>query len=95
MNRLREKYNKEVVPKLVEKYKYTSVMEVPKLEKIVINIGVGDAKENRKFLEASVNELELITRKMCQNKFKKISLNLLYKEIYSRFQNKRRSRNWM
>ena len=61
MNRLREKYNNEVVPKLVEKYKYTSVMEVPKLEKIVINIGVGDAVQNSKLLEASVKELELIT----------------------------------
>lgn len=61
MNRLREKYKNEVVPKLVEKYKYTSVMEVPKLEKIVINIGVGDAVQNSKLLEAAVNELELIT----------------------------------
>ena len=61
MNRLREKYNKEVVPKLVEKYKYTSVMEVPKLEKIVINIGVGDATENDKYLDAAVNELQAIT----------------------------------
>ena len=61
MNRLSEKYNKEVVPKLVEKYKYTSVMQAPKLEKIVINIGVGDATENEKYLDAAVNELQAIT----------------------------------
>lgn len=61
MNSLSEKYKKEVVPKLVEKYKYTSVMQAPKLEKIVINIGVGDATENEKYLDAAVNELQVIT----------------------------------
>ena len=61
MNRLSEKYRNEIVPKLMEKYNYTSVMQVPKLEKIVINIGVGDATLNEKYLEAAVNELELIT----------------------------------
>ena len=61
MNSLSEKYKKEVIPKLVEKYKYTSVMQAPKLEKIVINIGVGDATENDKYLDAAVNELQAIT----------------------------------
>ena len=61
MNRLSEKYKKDIIPKLMEKYNYKSVMEVPKLEKIVINIGCGDATENSKYLEAAVNELELIT----------------------------------
>ena len=61
MNRLSEKYKNEIIPKLKEKYNYTSVMQVPKLEKIVINIGVGDATINDKFLEAACNELELIT----------------------------------
>ena len=61
MNSLSEKYNKEVIPKLVEKYGYTSVMQAPKLEKIVINIGVGDATENDKYLDAAVNELQAIT----------------------------------
>ena len=61
MNSLSEKYNKEVIPKLVEKYGYTSVMQAPKLEKIVINIGVGDATENEKYLDAAVNELQAIT----------------------------------
>ena len=57
MNRLREKYVNEIVPNLTKKYNYTSIMEVPKLEKIVINIGVGDATTNSKLLDAAVNEL--------------------------------------
>lgn len=61
MNRLREKYVNEIVPNLTKKYNYTSIMEVPKLEKIVINIGVGDAITNSKLLDTAVNELELIT----------------------------------
>ena len=61
MNHLKEKYTKEIVPELTEKYKYTTVMDVPKLEKIVVNIGVGDAAGNSKLLEAAMNELELIT----------------------------------
>ena len=54
MNRLSEKYKKEIIPKLMEKYNYKSVMQVPKLEKIVINIGVGDATGNSKLLDAAV-----------------------------------------
>ena len=61
MNHLKEKYTKQIVPELMEKYKYTTVMSVPKLEKIVINIGTGDATTNAKLLEAAMNELELIT----------------------------------
>ena len=61
MNRLKEKYVNEIVPNLTKKYNYSSVMQVPKLEKIVINIGVGDATTNSKLLDAAVNELELIT----------------------------------
>ena len=61
MNRLKEKYLNEVVPSLKEKYSYKSIMQVPKLEKIVINIGVGDATGNSKLLDAAVNELEQIT----------------------------------
>ena len=61
MNRLKEKYVNEIVPSLMQKYNYTSVMQLPKLEKIVINIGVGDATTNSKLLDAAVNELELIT----------------------------------
>ena len=61
MNRLKEKYVNEIVPSLMQKYNYTSVMQAPKLEKIVINIGVGDAVQNSKLLDAAVNELQLIT----------------------------------
>ena len=61
MNHLKEKYVNEIVPSLMQKYNYTSVMQAPKLEKIVINIGVGDATTNSKLLDAAVNELELIT----------------------------------
>ena len=60
MNRLKEKYLNEVVPSLKEKYNYKSVMEVPKLEKIVINMGVGDATQNSKLLEAAVADLTKI-----------------------------------
>ena len=61
MNRLKEKYLKEVVPSLKEKFNYKTIMEVPKIEKIVVNIGVGDATTNSKLLYAAVAELELIT----------------------------------
>lgn len=61
MNRLKEKYNKEIVPALTEKYGYTSVMNVPKLEKIVVNMGVGDATTNSKLLEAAMNDMAKIT----------------------------------
>ena len=61
MNRLKEKYVSEIVPSLKDKYKYKSIMEVPKLDKIVVNIGVGDAAHNAKMLEAAMNELEAIT----------------------------------
>ena len=59
-SRLKEKYQKEVIPALMEKFQYKNVMEVPKLEKIVVNMGVGEAKENPKVLENAVKELELI-----------------------------------
>ena len=61
MNRLKEKYNNEIVPSLREKYNYASVMEVPKLEKIVVNMGVGDATTNSKLLDAAMKDSEIIT----------------------------------
>ena len=61
MNRLKEKYNNEIIPSLREKYGYKSVMETPKLDKIVVNMGVGDATTNSKLLEAAMNDLEIIT----------------------------------
>ena len=61
MNRLKERYIKEIVPSLKEKMGYKTVMQVPKLEKIVINIGAGDASHNSKLLDACVNDLMAIT----------------------------------
>lgn len=61
MNRLKEKYLKEVVPALMSKFNYKSVMQVPKIEKIVINMGVGDAVQNAKALDSAVEELALIS----------------------------------
>ena len=61
MNRLKEKYLKEIVPSLMNKYNYKSIMEVPKIEKVVINMGVGDATTNSKLLDAAVHDLELIS----------------------------------
>ena len=59
--RLQEKYKKEVVPALMEKFGYKNVMQAPKLEKIVINMGVGEAKDNPKVLESAVSDLTIIT----------------------------------
>ena len=61
MNRLKEKFVKETTPALMSKFNYKSVMEVPKLEKIVVNMGVGDAVANAKALDVAVEELAQIT----------------------------------
>ena len=61
MNRLQKKYNEEIVPSLREKYNYKSVMAIPKLEKIVVNLGVGDATSNSKLLDAAASDLKAIT----------------------------------
>ncbi len=61
MNRLHEKYNNEIVPALMSKYNYSSIMECPKIVKIVVNMGVGDSIANSKFLDDAVSELTQIT----------------------------------
>ncbi len=61
MNSLKEQYKKDIIPSLKEKYNYTTVMAVPRLEKIVVNMGVGDATQNSKLLEVATSELEKIT----------------------------------
>jgi len=61
MNKLQEQYNEEISPSLMNKFNYESVMELPKLEKIVVNMGVGDAVQNAKALDSAVEELSLIT----------------------------------
>ncbi|MDO5718201.1 MAG: 50S ribosomal protein L5 [Tissierellia bacterium] len=60
-SRLKEKYINEVIPALMEKFEYKNVMEVPKLNKIVVNMGVGVAKDNPKALENAVEEIKIIT----------------------------------
>ena len=62
VNRLKEKYDKEIVPSMMEKFNYTSIMQTPKIDKIVINMGVGDAVANAKNLDEAVEELTLIVR---------------------------------
>ena len=61
MNSLKELYNKTIKPELMKKFNYSSVMEIPKLEKIVVNIGVGDGSHDEKMIEAAVKDLETIT----------------------------------
>ena len=61
MSRMQEKYKSEVAPALMAKFGYKSVMQIPKLEKIVINIGMSDAKDNPKVIDAAMNDLGLIT----------------------------------
>ena len=72
MEKLREVYKNEVVPEMMKKFEYKSVMEVPKLEKIVINIGLGDLKDNSKALDNAMNDLQIITgQKPVETKAKK------------------------
>ncbi|BAQ09168.1 50S ribosomal protein L5 [Sporosarcina sp. FSL W7-1349] len=61
MSRLKEKFNTEITPALMSKFDYTSVMQVPKVDKIVINMGVGDAVQNAKALDAAVEDLTIIS----------------------------------
>ena len=61
MNSLKELYNKTIKPELMKKFNYSSVMAIPKLEKIVVNIGVGDGSHDEKMIEAAVKDLETIT----------------------------------
>jgi len=80
-SRIKEKYMNEVIPALMEKFQYDSVMEVPKIEKIVINMGVGEAKENPKLLESAVGELGLISgQKPVVTKAKKSIANFKVRE---------------
>ena len=61
MEALKEQYINEVVPAMMKKFNYKSIMEVPKLEKIVLNVGLGDIKDNPKSLENAMNDIKLIT----------------------------------
>ena len=61
MSRLKEMYKNEIVDAMIKKFGYKNIMEVPKIDKIVVNMGVGEAKENPKVLETAVAEMEKIT----------------------------------
>ena len=61
MSRLKETYKNEIVDAMIKKFGYKNIMEVPKLDKIVVNMGVGEAKDNAKLLDAAVADMELIT----------------------------------
>lgn len=81
MSRLFEQYNSEIKKSMQEKFQYVNVMEIPKLEKIVINIGVGDAVGNAKALEAAVNDLTIIAgQKPVITKAKKSIANFKVRE---------------
>ncbi|OCM99970.1 50S ribosomal protein L5 [Clostridium sp. W14A] len=61
MARMKEIYQKEIAPSLMKKFSYKSVMQIPKLDKIVINIGAGEAKENSKVIDSAMSDLSIIT----------------------------------
>ena len=76
MSRLKEMYKNEIMDAMTKKFGYKNVMEVPKLDKIVINMGVGEAKENAKLLDAAIADMELITgQKAIATKAKKSAGN--------------------
>lgn len=80
-SRLKEKYTNEVVNALMEKFQYENIMKVPRLEKVVINMGIGEARDNPKLLEAAVKELEIIAgQKPVITKAKKSIANFKLRE---------------
>ena len=81
MSRLKEQYQNEIVDAMIKKFGYKNIMEVPKLDKVVINMGVGEAKDNHKVLESAVADLEKITgQKAVVTKAKKSVANFKMRE---------------
>ena len=81
MARLKEMYQNEIVDAMIKKFGYKNIMEVPKLDKIVINMGVGEAKDNAKVLDSAVRDLEIITgQKAVLTKAKKSVANFKLRE---------------
>ena len=79
--RLFERYKKDIVPSLMKRFTYSSLMQVPRLEKVAINIGVGQATQDPKLLDAAVKELEMITgQKVTVTKSKKAISNFKLRE---------------
>lgn len=80
-SRLFDMYKNDVVPAMMEKFQYKSIMQAPKIEKVVINMGVGEAKDNQKFLESAIEEMALITgQKPVTTKAKKSVSNFKIRE---------------
>ena len=81
MSRLKETYKNEIMDSMTKKFGYKNVMQVPKLDKIVINMGVGEAKDNSKVLDAAIKDLETITgQKAVTTKAKKSAANFKIRE---------------
>ncbi|MDE7367247.1 MAG: 50S ribosomal protein L5 [Lachnospiraceae bacterium] len=81
MSRLRDQFNEKIVDEMMKKFEYKNKLQVPKLEKIVINMGVGEAKDNAKLLEAAVKDLEIISgQKAVVTKAKKSVANFKLRE---------------
>ena len=81
MSRLKEMYQAEIVPAMIKKFGYKNIMEVPKLDKVVINMGVGEAKDNHKVLESAIADLEKIAgQKAVMTKAKKSVANFKVRE---------------
>ena len=81
MSRLKDMYNSEIVDAMMKKFEYKNVMQVPKIAKIVINMGVGEAKENAKALESAVNDMQIITgQKAVTTRAKKSVANFKVRE---------------
>ncbi|MCC8046187.1 MAG: 50S ribosomal protein L5 [Clostridiales bacterium] len=81
MSRLKEQYKNEIVDAMIKKFGYKNIMEVPKLEKVVVNMGVGEAKENAKLLDSAVQDMETITgQKAVKTKAKNSVANFKIRE---------------
>ena len=81
MSRLKDQYKNEIVDAMIKKFGYKNIMEVPKLEKIVVNMGVGEAKENAKLLEAAMKDMETVTgQKAVPTKAKRSIANFKIRE---------------
>lgn len=81
MNRLKEMYNSEIVEAMMKKFEYKNIMQVPKIDKIVVNMGVGEAKENAKALDAAIGDMQIITgQKAVTTKAKKSVANFKVRE---------------
>lgn len=81
MSRLKDAYNNEIVDAMIKKFGYKNIMEVPKLEKVIINMGVGEARENAKLLDSAVKDMETISgQKAVKTRAKKSVANFKIRE---------------